>query len=147
MFFYTKAFFKHTAPRFSLPGRIDAEFYLESKKLLSENRNFKFKSDLNFWKSYRYIFMVFLVFVVSALLLSMFFAFSIKQPSLILGILIFILILTAQPAIYFCILMSYYFKYRNRENKFHNDFKIAVLKSGDFQDFSNAFYKGEYADQ
>jgi len=101
MFFFTKALFKHTAPRYSLPGRIDAEFYLESKKLLSENKNFKFRSDLNFWNSYRYIFMVFLIFIVSALLLCLFFAFSIKQPSLIFGILIFILILTAQPAIYF----------------------------------------------
>jgi hypothetical protein len=109
MFVYTKALFKHTAPRYSIPGKIDAEFYLESKKLLSENRNFKFRSELNFWKSYRYIFMVFLVFIFSALLLIMFLAFSTKQTSMILGILIFILILTAQPVIYFCILMSYYF--------------------------------------
>ncbi len=147
MFFYSKAFFKHTAPRYVLPDRIDAEFYQESKKLLSENRNFKFKSELNFWKSYRYIFMVFLVFIGSAILLSFFFSLSIKQSSLIFGILIFILILTIQPVIFFCILMSYYLKYRIQENKFHSDFKAAVLKSGDFQDFSNTFYTGKYLEK
>ena len=147
MFFYTKAFFKHTAPRYVLPCKIDNQFYEETKILLSENRDFKFTSDLNFWKSYRYIFLVFLVFIGSSILLTILFLLSHKQSVLIFGILIFIIILTLQPAFYFCILMSYYLKYRVQENKFHSDFKVAVLKSQDFQDFSDAFYIGKYIEQ
>jgi hypothetical protein len=147
MLFYKKAFSKHRVPRFIAPGRIDIEFYEESKKLLSENSGFKFRSELDYWKRFRIIFIVFVVFVACAILLTTLLIESQEKYSLLLGILFFIMILTIRPVVYFLILMSYYLVYRMKEKKFHKDFKSAVIKSRDFDDFTNTFYVEKYAER
>ena len=61
MLFYTRYFFKHKRPRFIPPGKIDESFYKEIKERLFKDSELKFESEIGFWKSYKYIFFVFII--------------------------------------------------------------------------------------
>lgn len=144
--FYTKAFFKFKALRFTPPGRIDQDFYTDMKRRLVEDPNLKFGSDFNFWQAYRGIFIVFLLFSLSSTCLSIFFLAKAVPDFWVQGILLFLVVIFFQPAIYFIILLVYYIRYRVNENRFHADFRKAVTGSKDFNEFMMGFYTGKYAE-
>jgi hypothetical protein len=104
MFFYTKRIFKLTALNYVLPGKIDQDFYEKTKAQLVEDENFNFKSDVDYWNLYKYIFIVFLTFLGCAIILSALLVLK-TNITLLYGLLILTLIITFQPTVYFIILM------------------------------------------
>jgi hypothetical protein len=144
--FYTKAFFKFKALRFTPPGRIDEDFYANTKERLVKNPNLKFESDFNFWQAYRGIFIVFVLFTLSVICSVVFFFTEAIPDYWVRGIPLFLVIIFFQPTIYFFILMIYYYRYWVSENRFHTDFRKAVIGSKDFNEFTDNFYTGKYAE-
>ncbi|HEV8506553.1 MAG TPA: hypothetical protein VGQ53_14175 [Chitinophagaceae bacterium] len=144
--FYTRLF-KLTRPKFIPPDKIDEDFYNEIKDRLKTEPDFAFESDIRFWETYKYITIVFIVFLIS---LSTLFVLSgpgeDKYP-FFYGPAVFLVIILFFPVRYFIVLMVYLAIYFKNERKFHAHFKRVLAGSDNFPNFIDNFYNGKYAEQ
>jgi hypothetical protein len=144
--FYTRYLFKIKRLSFSPPGKVDEEFYTDIKQRLTGDAGLKFESEVLFWPTYKKIFIVFLMFLASALFLFLLFHFGVKQNTFLFALPILILFITVQPTVYFILLMINYYLYLRNERRYQSGFKNAVIHSKDFTSFTTAFYRDRYAE-
>jgi hypothetical protein len=142
---YTRGFFKHKALRFDLPGKIDKTFYLDIKKRISDDPNFKFESEVNLWNLYKSLFIVFLFTTLSCVIIFVL-ILSDQRNLVLIFFLIVIVAVGIRPSLYFCMLLFHFLNYRRTEKKFHADFKKAIVQSDHFEDFVDRFYVGHYSE-
>jgi hypothetical protein len=144
--FYTKYLFKLKRPEFDPPGKIDEDFYFNIRSRLIDDPKFKFQSDLNFWYYYKYIFIVFVLFISSIIFLLLSYFLDAKFSIFLYVIPYFFVLLGFQPSIYFIIAMVYYVRCLIKEGQYHKAFKKAVADSTSFENFSESFYTGAYSE-
>ena len=146
MFLISNLFYKYKPLKFIPPEKVDEKFYLDVRDRLVESPDFKFESEVNFWHSYKFMFLAYLLFVCCVLLVTTLFLFHAKfhEFPLLYGLPLFIIVLGIRPCMYFTVLFVHCFRFKRDERKFHVAFTKAVADSIDFDGFSNAFYVGSF---
>ena len=146
MFFISNLFYKYKPLKFIPPEKVDENFYLDVRNRLVESPDLKFESEVNFWHTYKFIFLAYLLFLCSIIFMLTLFLFHIRPQEFfsLYAIPLFIVLLGIRPCMYFTVLFVNYFRFRRDEKKFHQTFIKAAADSVDFEVFSNAFYVGSF---
>jgi hypothetical protein len=140
MVFYYKELFRPRQLKFNSPLEVDESFYIDIKERLEENNQFKFKSAINFWRSYWFALIeIMICFISGCLIIGGYYTGVISKNSFLFPFLF--IVVAFKPSLYFIRQMRNYNRYVKEERQFHSAFIKAVQDSADFTDFSQKFYR------
>jgi hypothetical protein len=132
---------KFTPLIWSPPVPIDRPFYQETKEKLTTYPDLKIESEIHFWKSHWYhLFVIFLSLSSLLVLMGLSLTGRLNQHISLGEALIFIFLICLYPTIFGLAKLYYYWQYRKKEKKYHEQFVRAVSLSKDYEDFMTVFY-------